>query len=136
MTKRGYLGRARMLVKTVWAGWLKVPTFNMDVAVGAIRYGIIEPWTTWAAQELIRPRCVYVNVGSNFGYYVALWALLLEIPAKSSPWNQTPMLFRIFDKRRAWTIGYGAPTILCRAGSSRDSASSSKKLRLGTISRR
>jgi hypothetical protein len=72
MTERCYLGRDRMLVKTAWGGWLEVPTFNMDVAVGAMRDGIIEPWTTRAVQELLRPGSVYVNVGSNFGYYVAL----------------------------------------------------------------
>jgi FkbM family methyltransferase len=67
-----YLGRDRVLAQTKWGGWIEVPTFNVDVAVGPIRDGIIEPWTTRLVQELLRVGQVYFNAGANFGYYVSL----------------------------------------------------------------
>ena len=75
--ERIYLGQNRLLVRTRWGGWVETPTFNVDVAVGAIRDGTIEPWTTRLVQELLRPGQVYFNAGANFGYYVALGGQLV-----------------------------------------------------------
>jgi FkbM family methyltransferase len=49
-----------------------VPGFNLDVAVGVVRDGVIEPWTTRLIQELVRPGQVVINGGANFGYYAVL----------------------------------------------------------------
>src|SRR5271169_47817 len=49
-----------------------VPSFNVDVAVGVVRDGVIEPWTTRLIQELVRPGQVVINGGANFGYYAVL----------------------------------------------------------------
>jgi FkbM family methyltransferase len=70
--ERIYLGNQRSAVRTRWGGWVVVPTFNVDVAIGVLRDGIIEPWTTRIIQELLKPGDVYFNAGANFGYYVAL----------------------------------------------------------------
>lgn len=67
-----YLGRDRLLVRASWGGWMIVPTFNVDVALGVVRDGIIEPWTTRLVQELLRRGQTYVHAGANFGYYAAL----------------------------------------------------------------
>jgi len=70
-----YLGDRRVLAETNWGGRLVVPSFNLDVAVGVVRDGVIEPWTTRLVEELTRERDVVVNIGANFGYYAVLAAL-------------------------------------------------------------
>lgn len=72
-----YLGDNRMAVRANWGGWVVVPTFNIDVALGVIRDGAIEPWTTRLVQELLRPGGSYLNAGANFGYYVSLGGSLV-----------------------------------------------------------
>ena len=67
-----YLGRDRLLVQATWGGWMVVPAFNVDVAIGVVRDGMIEPWTTRLVQELLRPGQTYINAGANFGYYPVL----------------------------------------------------------------
>ncbi|WP_454629446.1 FkbM family methyltransferase [Bradyrhizobium cenepequi] len=67
-----YLGRDRLLVSTNWGGKLVVPAFNIDVALGVIRDGVIEPWTTRLVQELLGEGQHYLNAGGNFGYYMVL----------------------------------------------------------------
>ena len=66
------LGPNELAVQTAWGGWVVVPTFNLDVALGPIRDGVIEPWTTRLVQETLRHGDTYLNAGGNFGYYVAL----------------------------------------------------------------
>jgi FkbM family methyltransferase len=67
-----YLGRDKLLVKTNWGAKILVPSFNIDVALGVIRDGVIEPWTTRLVQELLREGRHYFNAGGNFGYYMVL----------------------------------------------------------------
>lgn len=67
-----YLGDRRLLVRTRWGGRLVVPTYNIDVAIGAARDGLIGPWTTRLVQELVREGDVVINAGANFGYYSVL----------------------------------------------------------------
>ena len=57
------------MVQATWGGWMVVPAFNVDVAIGVVRDGMIEPWTTRLVQELLRPGQTYINAGANFGYY-------------------------------------------------------------------
>jgi FkbM family methyltransferase len=67
-----YLGPNKLLVKTNWGAQIVVPSFNIDVAIGVIRDGVIEPWTTRLVQELLREGHHYFNAGGNFGYYMVL----------------------------------------------------------------
>lgn len=72
MSQLAYLGRDKVLAKTQWGASLVVPAYNLDVAVGVIRDGIIEPWTTRLVQELLQDGHHYFNAGANFGYYAVL----------------------------------------------------------------
>ena len=56
-----------LLVEASWGGFMVVPTFNLDVAIGVVRDGVIEPWTTRLVQDLLRPGDIYLNAGANFG---------------------------------------------------------------------
>ena len=76
--QRTYLGAQRLLVELDFGGRLVVPTWNLDVATGIIRDGVIEPWTTAAVKALVRRGATYVNVGANFGYYMILGAFLVD----------------------------------------------------------
>ncbi len=69
-----YLGDRKILARTVWGGSLVVPSFNVDVALGVVRDGIIEPWTTRLVQELAKEGDTVINVGANFGYHTILAA--------------------------------------------------------------
>jgi FkbM family methyltransferase len=120
MTDRCYLGRDRMLVKTVWGGWLEVPTFNIDVAIGAIRDGVIEPWTTRAVQELLRPGCVYVNVGSNFGYYVALAGGIVGETGKVVAVEPNPYVLPYLLRNLFWSGVVGRTRVFGVAAGARD----------------
>ena len=41
------LGANMLLVKLQFGGYVVVPTWNIDVATGIVKDGIIEPWTSW-----------------------------------------------------------------------------------------
>lgn len=82
------------------------------MAVGALRDGIIEPWTTRLVQEILRPGDLYVNGGANFGYYTILGGSIVGVDGMvfaidANPhiipyialgmfWNGTPKQTRIF----------------------------------------
>lgn len=70
-----YLGDRRVLAQTNWGGRLVVPSFNIDVAIGVVRDGVIEPWTTRLVEESTREGDVVVNIGAHFGYYAVLAAM-------------------------------------------------------------
>ena len=76
--ERLYLGNQRVLVSLDFGAKLVVPTWNLDVAVGIIRDGVIEPWTNAAIKVLTKRDATYVNVGANFGYYMMLGAFLVD----------------------------------------------------------
>ena len=71
------LSNHEMLVELTWGGYVVVPTYNLDVAIGAIRDGVIEPWTTEMVLKSVHPGQVVLNVGANFGYYTALLGRLV-----------------------------------------------------------
>jgi FkbM family methyltransferase len=68
------LGNRTVAVRLAFGAWAVVPTWNVDVAMGMIRDGVIEPWTSRAVEALLKPGQTYVNVGANFGYYMVLGA--------------------------------------------------------------
>lgn len=66
-----------VLTETRFGGFLVVPAYNVDIAPGLIRDGLIEPWVTRLVMRLLRPGETYMNVGANFGYYAVLGAQLV-----------------------------------------------------------
>jgi FkbM family methyltransferase len=70
-------GNNSVIAQTLHGFYLVVPTWNVDVAIGIIRDGIIEPHTTAVARGLARPGMTVVNAGANFGYYSLLYASLV-----------------------------------------------------------
>lgn len=108
------LGGRTVAVRLAFGAWVVVPTWNVDVALGMIRDGVIEPWTTRAVQRLLRPGQTYVNVGANFGYYMALGAhcvgrtgkvyaveansVLLPYLMRSTFWCGYPNVIRLYHR--------------------------------------
>ncbi len=93
-----YLGRDLCLVKTKWGGHVVVPGYNVDVAVGIIRDGIHEPWTTRLVQESLSRGQTYVNVGANFGYYTSLGGLIVGSEGKVFSFEANPSVFAVLLK--------------------------------------
>lgn len=58
-----------LLVETLPGFYMVVPAWNLDVAVGIVRDGMIEPWTNEIFRSLISSGSRVINVGPNFGYY-------------------------------------------------------------------
>ncbi len=97
-TRTTYLGRDLCLVKTKWGGHVVVPGYNVDVAVGIIRDGIHEPWTTRLVQESLRYGQTYVNVGANFGYYTSLGGIIVGNEGKVFSFEANPVVFAVLLK--------------------------------------
>jgi FkbM family methyltransferase len=87
-----------MLVELNWGGFVVVPTFNLDVAVGAIRDGVIEPWTTELVSQIVKPNDKVVNVGANFGYYTSLLGRLIGIGGRCISIEANPFLLNYLVK--------------------------------------
>lgn len=97
-----YLGNGLILARTRWDGHVVVPGYNVDVAVGIVRDGIHEPWTTRLVQELLRPGETYVNVGANFGYFTCLGARIVGSGGKVVSVEANPHVFSILMKTILW----------------------------------
>jgi len=93
-----YLGRDLCLVKTRWGGHVVVPAYNVDVAVGIIRDGIHEPWTTRLVRESLKFGDVYVNVGANFGYYTSLGGIIVGDEGRVFSFEANPTVFAVLLK--------------------------------------
>jgi FkbM family methyltransferase len=81
------------LVKTRFGRYLVVPSYNIDVAIGVMRDGIIEPWTTAVVSSILKPGDKYVDVGANFGYYSVLGASLVQNSGKVYAIEANPEIF-------------------------------------------
>lgn len=92
-----------LLVQTAWGGWLVVPTFNIDVAIGPVRDGIIEPWTTRLVQECLRPGDSYFNAGGNYGYYVALAGVIVGSAGRVITVEPNPHIVPYLLKTTYWS---------------------------------
>ncbi|NGP19276.1 FkbM family methyltransferase [Devosia aurantiaca] len=97
-----YLGRDRMLVRAEWGGYLVIPTFNVDVAVGLVRDGVIEPWTTRLVQELVKSGNRVLNAGANFGYYSVLCGQLVGSNGKVISVDANPHIIPYLQLSRYW----------------------------------
>ena len=104
-----YLGNQRVLVRLAFGGYLVVPTWNVDVGVGLIRDGLIEPWTTAAVKALLSYANTYVNVGANFGYYAVLGAHLVERRGKVFAIEANPHLIPDLVRTTYWA---GFPDVI------------------------
>ncbi len=96
-------------VETVHGFFLVVPAWNIDVALGIIRDGIIEPWTTAVFLSLISPGDHVVNVGANFGYYSALAAQRVGNQGSVHAVEANPAVFPYLVKGIYWS---GFPGII------------------------
>jgi FkbM family methyltransferase len=99
------LGNDTLAVKLAFGGWAVVPTWNVDVALGMIRDGVIEPWTSRAVEVLLRPGQTYVNVGANFGYYMVLGAQCVGRSGKVFAIEANPLLLPYLLRTLFWS-GY------------------------------
>lgn len=97
-----YLGNNKLAVRTQWGGHVVVPSFNLDVALGAARDGVIEPWTTRVVQAILKPGDVYLNAGANFGYYIALAGHLVGVEGKVYAVEPNPYIFPFLMNTIYW----------------------------------
>lgn len=97
-----YLGNHEVLTRTQLGFHLVVPGYNVDVAIGLVRDGIIEPWTTNVVMHILQPGDTYVNVGANFGYYTLLGAQLVGRSGKVYSIEANPHVFRYLIKSVYW----------------------------------
>ncbi|MGB6975934.1 MAG: FkbM family methyltransferase [Gammaproteobacteria bacterium] len=81
------------LIKTCFGHYLVVPSYNLDVAIGGMRDGMIEPWTTAVVSSILKPGDKYINVGANFGYYSVLGASLVQNSGKVYAIEANPEAF-------------------------------------------
>lgn len=83
--------------------WVVVPTWNVDVAIGMILDGVIEPWTARAVQRILKPGDTYVNVGANFGFYMALGAHAVGYTGKVIAVEANPVLLPYLKRSMFWS---------------------------------
>ena len=93
----------QLLVRTQFGAWLVVPGYNVDVAPGIVRDGLIEPWTTRLVQRLLRPGDTFVNVGANFGYYAVLGATLVQSSGQVIAIEANPHVFPFLLRSVLWS---------------------------------
>jgi FkbM family methyltransferase len=109
------LGDGEMLVEAAWGGFMVVPAFNLDVAIGVARDGVHEPWTTRLVQELLRPGDVYLNAGANFGYFVCLGGRLVGAQGRVIGVEPNPNILPFLMKSLYWNGSIGNTEIFARA---------------------
>jgi len=90
-----YLGNNLMLCQMKWGGWVVAPTYNIDVAVGAIRDGCIEIATTQFIKDNLSYGDYYINVGANFGYYTSLAGNIVGNKGFVYSYEANPVMFAI-----------------------------------------
>ena len=98
-----------------WGGWVVVPTFNVDVALGPMRDGMIEPWTTRMVQEFLRPGSRYFNAGANFGYYTSLGSRLVGQSGKVYAVEPNPYIAPFLLHTMYWSGATANTTVYLRA---------------------
>ena len=97
-----YLGNNEVLTRTQHGFYMVVPGFNIDVAVGLVRDGIIESWTSNVVRHILRPGDTYINVGANFGYYALFGAQLVGRQGKVYAVEANPHVFAYLVKSIYW----------------------------------
>ncbi len=95
--------------ETVYGFHLVVPAWNVDVAIGIVRDGVIEPWTNAVFLSLFGHGDHVVNVGANFGYYAALAAQRVGGAGRVYAVEANPVVFAYLLKGMFWS---GSPGIV------------------------
>jgi FkbM family methyltransferase len=95
--------------ETVYGFHLVVPAWNVDVAIGIVRDGVIEPWTNAVFLSLFGAGDHVVNVGANFGYYAALAAQRVGGEGRVYAVEANPVVFSYLLKGMFWS---GSPGIV------------------------
>ena len=116
------LGNRTVAVRLQCGAWVVVPTWNVDVAVGIIRDGVIEPWTARAVQRILKPGDTYVNVGANFGFYMALGANSVGRTGRVHAIEANPVLLPYLLRSLCWASYPEAIGLYNRAASDEDGA--------------
>jgi FkbM family methyltransferase len=109
------LGAGELLVEAAWGGFMVVPAFNMDVAIGVARDGVHEAWTTRLVQEMLRPGDTYLNAGANFGYFVCLAGRLVGAHGRVIGVEPNPHILPFLMKSLYWNGSIGNTEIFARA---------------------
>jgi len=109
------LGAHELLVETSVGTWLVVPSFNIDVAIGSIRDGMIEPWTTRLVRECLSPGQNYFNAGANYGYYAILGAQIVGSRGSVYAVEPNPHVLPMLMKGAYWSGVIGQMSIYNRA---------------------
>lgn len=109
------LAPGELLVEAAWGGFMVVPAFNLDVAIGVTRDGLHEPWTTRLVQELLRPGDIYLNAGANFGYFVCLAGRLVGAEGRVIGVEPNPHILPFLMKSLYWNGSIGNTDIIARA---------------------
>lgn len=92
-----------LLVRTIYGFQMVVPGWNVDVGIGIVRAGIIEPWTNAVVLDLLGKGDHFINVGANFGYYAALAAQRVERSGKVYAVEANPVVFPFLVKTAYWS---------------------------------
>jgi FkbM family methyltransferase len=109
------LGPGELLAEAAWGGFMVVPAWNMDVAIGVARDGLHEPWTTRLVQELLRPGDRYLNAGANFGYFVCLAGRLVGAAGRVIGVEPNPHIVPFLMKSLYWNGTIGNTEVVVRA---------------------
>lgn len=98
-----------LLVETKRGFSMVVPNWNVDVAIGIVRDGIIEPWTNEVFLSMFAAGDTVVNVGANFGYYALLASHRVGGGGRVLAIEANPHVYRFLIKGMFWS---GVPGIL------------------------
>jgi FkbM family methyltransferase len=97
------LHNGELLVETLRGFYMIVPNWNLDVAIGIVRDGVIEPWTNEVFLSMFKPGDTVVNVGANFGYYSLLAGHRVGHSGKVFAIEANPYVFRFLVKGVFWS---------------------------------
>jgi FkbM family methyltransferase len=109
------LSPGEVLVEAAWGGFMVVPGFNIDVAIGVARDGVHEAWTTRLVQELLRPGDIYLNAGANFGYFACLGGRLVGPAGRVIGIEPNPHIVPFLMKSLYWNGTIGNTEVFVRA---------------------
>ena len=114
------LGDHSVAVRLNCGEWVVVPTWNIDVAVGMLRDGVIEPWTARAVERILKPGDTYVNVGANLGFYMALGVKCVGPTGRVFAIEANPALLPYLMRSVYWSSFYDVIRLYNRAASDED----------------
>jgi FkbM family methyltransferase len=109
------LGGDEVLVETAWGGFVVVPSFNLDMAIGVVRDGVHEPWTTRLVQLLLRPGDICLNAGAGFGYFACLAGRRVGAAGRVVAVEPNPHLLPFLLKSLHWNGSHGHTEVFARA---------------------